>query len=207
MCRDSKLTRMLQDSLGGNSRTTMIACVSPADVNLEETLNTLRYADRARSIKNKPVVNRDPVAAQIAALRQQLAAARAENEDLRRRLAASPRDEGDEMAAGGGAGALAAALEQAEARLQVLDRSNARLRVEVQDMQGELKEATERQLVAQMQRDRVARVLGESAGPEAAQAALQAAGVPPEEGSVEAAQAARVRELGAEVRRLKRLAR
>ncbi len=62
--RDSKLTRMLQDSLGGNSRTCMIACVSPADVNLEESLNTLRYAARARNIRNKPVVNRDPNAAQ-----------------------------------------------------------------------------------------------------------------------------------------------
>ena len=62
--RDSKLTRMLQDSLGGNSRTVMIACVSPADVNMEESLNTLRYADRARRIRNRPVVNRDPNAAQ-----------------------------------------------------------------------------------------------------------------------------------------------
>jgi kinesin family protein 4/21/27 len=56
---------MLQDSLGGNSRTVMIACVSPADVNLEESLNTLRYADRARSIQNRPVVNRDPGAALV----------------------------------------------------------------------------------------------------------------------------------------------
>ncbi len=63
--RDSKLTRMLQDSLGGNSRTVMIACVSPADVHLEESLNTLRYADRARSIQNRPVVNRDPGAALV----------------------------------------------------------------------------------------------------------------------------------------------
>ena len=63
--RDSKLTRMLQDSLGGNSRTVMIACVSPADVNLDESLNTLRYAARARNIRNKPVVNRDPNAAQV----------------------------------------------------------------------------------------------------------------------------------------------
>ena len=54
-----------QDSLGGNSRTVMIACVSPADVNMEESLNTLRYANRARNIKNKPVVNRDPAAAQV----------------------------------------------------------------------------------------------------------------------------------------------
>jgi len=64
--RDSKLTRILQDSLGGNSRTSMIACVSPAEVNFEETLNTLKYASRARNIKNKPIVNRDPNSAQIA---------------------------------------------------------------------------------------------------------------------------------------------
>ena len=56
---------MLQDSLGGNSRTVMIACVSPADVNMEESLNTLRYADRARQIRNRPVVNSDPNAAQV----------------------------------------------------------------------------------------------------------------------------------------------
>ena len=87
--RDSKLTRMLQDSLGGNSRTLMIACVSPAGVNLEETLNTLKYASRARAIKNRPVVNRDPMSAQIAALRQQLAIIQAENIDLRRRLGIS----------------------------------------------------------------------------------------------------------------------
>lgn len=74
-----------QDSLGGNSKTTMIACVSPADINIEESSQTLRYANRARNIRNKPVVNRDPVAAQISHLRQQLAAARAENSRLRRR--------------------------------------------------------------------------------------------------------------------------
>ena len=68
--RDSKLTRILQDSLGGNSRTTMIAHVSPAEYNYEESLNTLRYAARARNIKNKPVVNRDPNSALIAQLRQ-----------------------------------------------------------------------------------------------------------------------------------------
>lgn len=70
--RDSKLTRLLQDSLGGNSHTLMIACVSPADSNLEETLNTLRYADRARKIKNKPIVNIDPQRAEINHLKQQV---------------------------------------------------------------------------------------------------------------------------------------
>ncbi|EGG22913.1 WD40 repeat-containing protein [Cavenderia fasciculata] len=63
--RDSKLTRMLQSSLGGNSRTLMIACISPADSNFEETLNTLKYAYRARNIMNKPVVNVDPMTKQI----------------------------------------------------------------------------------------------------------------------------------------------
>jgi kinesin family protein 3/17 len=58
--RDSKLTRLLQDSLGGNTKTVMIACCSPADDNYDETLSTLRYANRAKNIKNKPVVNEDP---------------------------------------------------------------------------------------------------------------------------------------------------
>ncbi|KAB1220174.1 Kinesin-like protein KIF21B [Morella rubra] len=70
--RDSKLTRLLQDSLGGNSRTVMIACISPADINAEETLNTLKYANRARNIQNKPVVNRDPMSNEMLKMRQQL---------------------------------------------------------------------------------------------------------------------------------------
>uniref|UniRef100_A0A8C5AS56 Kinesin-like protein n=1 Tax=Gadus morhua TaxID=8049 RepID=A0A8C5AS56_GADMO len=68
--RDSKVTRLLQDSLGGNSHTLMIACVSPADSNIEETINTLRYADRARKIKNKPIVNMDPRTAETQRLKQ-----------------------------------------------------------------------------------------------------------------------------------------
>lgn len=58
--RDSKLTRLLQDSLGGNTKTVMIAAISPADYNIEETMTTLRYASRAKHIKNKPRVNQDP---------------------------------------------------------------------------------------------------------------------------------------------------
>ena len=55
--RDSKLTRLLQDSLGGNSRTIMIACASPADFNVEESINTLRYATSARNIQNTATRN------------------------------------------------------------------------------------------------------------------------------------------------------
>ena len=59
-----------QDSLGGNSYTLMIACVSPADTNVEETLSTLRYADRARKIKNKPIINRDDKVSEAAVINQ-----------------------------------------------------------------------------------------------------------------------------------------
>ncbi|RLW02027.1 hypothetical protein DV515_00007494, partial [Chloebia gouldiae] len=71
--RDSKLTRLLQDSLGGNSQTLMIACVSPSDRDFMETLNTLKYANRARNIKNKVMVNQDRASQQINALRSEIA--------------------------------------------------------------------------------------------------------------------------------------
>lgn len=72
--RDSKLTRLLQDSLGGNSQTLMIACVSPSDRDFMETLNTLKYANRARNITNKIVVNQDQSSRTISLLRREIAA-------------------------------------------------------------------------------------------------------------------------------------
>ena len=56
--RDSKLTHLLSDSFGGNTRTCIIATISPANVNVEETLSTLRFVNSAKQIKNTPVVNR-----------------------------------------------------------------------------------------------------------------------------------------------------
>ena len=70
--RDSKLTRLLQDSLGGNSRTLMIACVSPSDRDFMETLNTMKYANRARNIKNKVTANQDKTSRTIMILRQEI---------------------------------------------------------------------------------------------------------------------------------------
>uniref|UniRef100_A0A671LF39 Kinesin-like protein KIF13B n=1 Tax=Sinocyclocheilus anshuiensis TaxID=1608454 RepID=A0A671LF39_9TELE len=70
--RDSVLTWLLKDSLGGNSRTAMVATVSPAADNYDETLSTLRYADRAKSIVNHAVINEDPNARIIRELREEV---------------------------------------------------------------------------------------------------------------------------------------
>ncbi|KAI0092485.1 kinesin-domain-containing protein [Irpex rosettiformis] len=75
--RDSVLTWLLKDSLGGNSKTAMIAAISPADVQYEETLSTLRYADQAKKIKNKAVINEDPNAKLVRELKEELEMLRA----------------------------------------------------------------------------------------------------------------------------------
>ncbi|CAJ0609451.1 unnamed protein product [Cylicocyclus nassatus] len=85
--RDSKITRLLQDSLGGYSYTLMIACVSPADSNAEETLSTLRYADRAKKIKNKPIVNVDPVQQRMQELKEKVASLERELAEVRMGIA------------------------------------------------------------------------------------------------------------------------
>jgi len=77
--RDSVLTKLLKNALGGNSKTIMIAALSPADINYDETLSTLRYADRAKNIKNKAVVNENPVDKLIRELKE-------ENERLKKSL-------------------------------------------------------------------------------------------------------------------------
>ncbi|KAA3676752.1 kinesin family member 1 [Paragonimus westermani] len=71
--RDSVLTWLLRENLGGNSRTTMVAALSPADINYEETLSTLRYADRAKQIVCKAVINEDPNAKLIRELKAEVA--------------------------------------------------------------------------------------------------------------------------------------
>ena len=76
--RNSKLTRFLQDSLGGNSRTLMIACVGPSDRDFMETLNTLVYANRARNIKNKPSINQDKASKQVSELKKRISELEAE---------------------------------------------------------------------------------------------------------------------------------
>lgn len=79
--RDSKLTRLLQDSLGGNAKTLMIANVGPASYNYDETINTLNYASRAKCIRNCPRLNEDPKDALLRELQREI-------DDLRTKLAA-----------------------------------------------------------------------------------------------------------------------
>ena len=77
------MTRILQDCLGGNSNTYMIACVSPAESNYEESMNTLKYASKAMNIKNKPVINRDPHSTQINGLKQRIYELELDNKNLK----------------------------------------------------------------------------------------------------------------------------
>ncbi|CEF68768.1 Kinesin-73 [Strongyloides ratti] len=99
--RDSVLTWLLKDNLGGNSKTIMIATISPSSDNYDETLSTLRYADRAKSIENHAVINEDPNAKIIRELREEVENLRqqisqtmeqkTETQELRERLAESER--------------------------------------------------------------------------------------------------------------------
>ena len=71
---------MKKDSLGGNTKTLMVAAISPADYNYDETLSTLRYANRAKNIKNKPKINEDPKDAMLREYKEEI-------EKLRKMLA------------------------------------------------------------------------------------------------------------------------
>ena len=75
--RDSKLTKLLADSLGGNTKTLMIANIGPADWNYDETISTLRYANRAKNIQNKPKINEDPKDALLREYQDEIARLRA----------------------------------------------------------------------------------------------------------------------------------
>ena len=64
---------LFQDSLGGNAKTVMVACIGPSAFNYEETVTTLRYANRAKNIKNKPRINEDPKDAMLREFQEEIA--------------------------------------------------------------------------------------------------------------------------------------
>jgi pSer/pThr/pTyr-binding forkhead associated (FHA) protein len=136
--RNSVLTRLLQDALGGNSKTVMIAALSPADVNYDETLSTLRYADRAKKIKNDVSKNENPTDKMIRELKE-------ENTRLMKLLEGKGVDVGAATASGG---ASAAADDEATVRLrkQLEDQMQENQRI-MQDLnkswEQKLKEATD----------------------------------------------------------------
>ncbi|GAB2252256.1 hypothetical protein Droror1_Dr00005103 [Drosera rotundifolia] len=136
--RDSKLTRLLQDSLGGNSKTVMIACVSPADTNAEETLNTLKYANRARNIQNKAIVNRDPLAAQMQRMRNQI-------EQLQAEL----------LAHRGDSSVPFEELQILKQKISLLEASNSELRHELQEQKATCEHISQRAIDAQIEKDKL----------------------------------------------------
>ena len=143
--RDSKLTRLLQDSLGGNARTLMIAAVGPAQAHSDESLSTLRYAARAKHIRNAPRVNEDPKDAmlrefqnEIARLRERLVQEEAKAASSRRHDGSSP-GEGEKHASGGVEGALSHAERAAlEARASTADEEKRALAAEIALLQEKL---------------------------------------------------------------------
>jgi len=103
--RDSKLTRMLEDSLGGNTKTCMIATCGPADYNYDETLSTLRYANRAKSIKNKPRINEDPKDTMLREMQDEIARLKAAIETQGKGGVKPPKKKKSGGGAGGGGSA------------------------------------------------------------------------------------------------------
>jgi hypothetical protein len=122
--RNSVLTRLLQDALGGNSKTIMIAALSPADVNYDETLSTLRYADRAKKIKNNVTKNENPTDRIIRELKE-------ENARLQKLLGTQGLDPSKALAGEGGA-EDEAKTEELKRQLEEQMRENARILEEMQ---------------------------------------------------------------------------
>lgn len=150
--RDSKITRLLQDSLGGNSKTLMIACVSPSTDNYAETLNTLKYANRARNIKNRVEINHDPngsamfeivqLKKQVAALKQELLQARTRSYSRSQNAPTTPRMvRSDSSVAIGSVSSI-------NDDLIKLQRANC-------DLQGRLEQLQREKLLVQAERDQL----------------------------------------------------
>ncbi|XP_065664239.1 kinesin-like protein KIF12 isoform X3 [Hydra vulgaris] len=90
--RDSKLTKLLTDALGGDGYTLMIACISPAFKDFHDSINTLRYANRAKNIKSKPIIKMDPKEQLILELKEKVKSLKAENACLREQFSETTSD-------------------------------------------------------------------------------------------------------------------
>ena len=126
--RDSALTRILQNALGGNSKTVMICALSPASINYEETLSTLRYADRAKKIQNKAVINESEHDKMVRMLKEENVSLKKMIEDLQKKIG------------GGGGGSISA--EDQQAFLELKEQYEANQKV-MGDMQKTFEERLE----------------------------------------------------------------
>lgn len=140
--RDSKLTRILQDSLGGNSRTLMVACISPSDSEFVESLSTLKYADRARNIKNKVVQNQDSGSKKIAQLKNRIKELENELDDWR--FGKRMLDPNDPTSSN---------LNEYYEEAKMLKADNDSLRIKISNMKKQMDEQKSRLVVQQMHRD------------------------------------------------------
>eukprot|EP00051_Salpingoeca_urceolata_P014469 m.184198 g.184198 ORF g.184198 m.184198 type:complete len:1198 (-) comp18095_c0_seq2:232-3825(-) len=127
--RDSKLTRILQDSLGGNCKTTMITTVSPASVSYLETVNSLKFSNRAKSVKNVAVVNEDKSESAM------LSAYQTEISRLRRML---KQGQGNGHTSSAPAEAIASQLAQREQEVQAAQEAKQLLQQQIEELQGKL---------------------------------------------------------------------
>eukprot|EP00670_Eutreptiella_braarudii_P013675 CAMPEP_0174338186 /NCGR_PEP_ID=MMETSP0810-20121108/22952_1 /TAXON_ID=73025 ORGANISM="Eutreptiella gymnastica-like, Strain CCMP1594" /NCGR_SAMPLE_ID=MMETSP0810 /ASSEMBLY_ACC=CAM_ASM_000659 /LENGTH=806 /DNA_ID=CAMNT_0015458155 /DNA_START=30 /DNA_END=2446 /DNA_ORIENTATION=+ len=150
--RDSVLTQLLSDSLGGNSRTTMLAALSPAAINFDETVSTLRYASRARQIVNVVKVNEDPTAQLIRELQEELAQIKQAIRDG---------DVGEVQALGRRASTIQSARSDQEEKASEIQKmlANLQVREQVSNAQQEQREekwAQERQIISRGHKKAVA---------------------------------------------------
>eukprot|EP00462_Mataza_sp_D1_P015940 CAMPEP_0175149498 /NCGR_PEP_ID=MMETSP0087-20121206/17284_1 /TAXON_ID=136419 /ORGANISM="Unknown Unknown, Strain D1" /LENGTH=512 /DNA_ID=CAMNT_0016435211 /DNA_START=34 /DNA_END=1569 /DNA_ORIENTATION=- len=148
--RDSKLTRLLKDSIGGNSKTLMIACVSPTQHNLKESVSTLRYASSAKKVWNRPTVNRDIIDATLKDLKQEIEQLRLALNEEKRKHAGSSSSSSSSSAEGrvcmevllplfGAVSALASCLREHKARGR--DKDAKHDKVDTQTYKDQIKEA------------------------------------------------------------------
>eukprot|EP00658_Telonema_sp_P-2_P061502 TRINITY_DN50200_c0_g1_i2.p1 TRINITY_DN50200_c0_g1~~TRINITY_DN50200_c0_g1_i2.p1 ORF type:complete len:464 (-),score=40.28 TRINITY_DN50200_c0_g1_i2:214-1605(-) len=141
--RDSKLTRILQEALGGNSRTTLVVCCSPSVRNIQETLSTLRFGQRAKNIKNRAVVNKD---SSLEDLILQLEAAKREIDELRMqrpRTSSLCTSDAEDWLSGTTGTIRKLQLDENEFELNALRSEKSELVRKVQQVEDELRDAYE----------------------------------------------------------------
>lgn len=151
--RSSQLTRLLENSLGGNSKTVMLAAVGPAGWNFDETVGTLRYADRAKSIQNKVQLDLDPKDAMLLKFQEEI-------EKLKAMLSAEGKDpnaalaDGSGGAASGGgahAGMSMEAMKQLQASGSLSDKEREELQKEMDDREAKLAESEKQRVEMESQ--------------------------------------------------------